>query len=322
MVNILKNNTASPIIVRSVGQTIPASGQITIPPDDYDNLSADADVISKITSGDITVNDGTADLTISEGLQVITAGISVVSSGGVVATFNGRSKFTLTADPSFSSSGNSQRIFQDFLYKDDSADRNDEGWLGTNNGGVALLETTPTGNDYDGIFSLSASNAGQNPALNSFNKNNRTQFGGKPVSFEWRVRVNSLSDGTNTYNLRIGYQNKVDTASGRAASNVTFEYTHSVNSGRWTGVCSSSSTSTVLNSTISVVANTWVRLRADINASGTLVTFYIDDVSFGTINSNIPINTSLRHLAQLERTLGSAGIKELDIDYVAWRMDR
>jgi hypothetical protein len=332
MATILKNTTGSPIIVKSIGQVIAASGQLIVPPDDYDNLSQDATLISKIASGDVVVNDGSQDLSIAYGKQLVLIGVTVDSPGGVTVSFDNNNRVTLDSNGSFSS-GKSQLVFQDFLYNTDNSDRSDQGFIGVNNGGSVVLEGGSSilnlipgqqgaGNDYDGMISLNAVNNGQNPALDSFNKVNKTQLGALAISYEWRVRINNLSDSSNTFIVRLGYQDKVGTSAGRATNNVTFEYTHNVNSGKWTAVCSSNSTSTVLNSNVSLVTNIWTRLRADINSSGTLVTFYIDDISIGTIGTNIPTSKPMRHFAMLERTLGSSGTKTMDIDYVAWRVTR
>lgn len=74
MSKILKNTTGSDIDLDVSGLRIPASGQITVDETQY-LLLASADSITELTtpinSGDIIVNDGTADLSASEGLAYI-----------------------------------------------------------------------------------------------------------------------------------------------------------------------------------------------------------------------------------------------------------
>lgn len=71
MSKILKNNTASPVIITDVGQTVPASSSLTISPSDYDKYAQSSDTIVYIGSSTLTVNDGSVDLTIAEGTSYI-----------------------------------------------------------------------------------------------------------------------------------------------------------------------------------------------------------------------------------------------------------
>jgi hypothetical protein len=72
MSKILKNTTASPIIISDTGVTIPASpGIYTIPSQDYLLWAASSNVVTNIGSGDIIVNDGSSDLDISQGTDLI-----------------------------------------------------------------------------------------------------------------------------------------------------------------------------------------------------------------------------------------------------------
>lgn len=71
MSKILKNNTASNVILSDVGQTVPASGQLTINVQDYWLYATSSDVIVAISSGDLTVNDGSFDLSIADGARLI-----------------------------------------------------------------------------------------------------------------------------------------------------------------------------------------------------------------------------------------------------------
>lgn len=69
---ILKNQTGSPILIADVGITIPASpATYTIQPTDYLLWDASANIITYINNGNIVVNDGTQDLSISSALAYI-----------------------------------------------------------------------------------------------------------------------------------------------------------------------------------------------------------------------------------------------------------
>lgn len=71
MSKILINNTASPQPVADTGVTIAASSNYTIPPQDYLLWAASSNVITLIGAGTLTVNDGSVNLSISEGTDLI-----------------------------------------------------------------------------------------------------------------------------------------------------------------------------------------------------------------------------------------------------------
>jgi hypothetical protein len=73
-VKVLKNTTTSDIEFFEIGQTLPASGQLTVEPTNYGLLSL-PDSISELTplinSGDVVVNDGVEDLSPADALKYI-----------------------------------------------------------------------------------------------------------------------------------------------------------------------------------------------------------------------------------------------------------
>lgn len=71
MSKIIKNQTASPIDISDTGVTIPASGQYTIPAQDYLLWAASDDIIIEIGTQSVVVNDGSTDLGISDGTDLI-----------------------------------------------------------------------------------------------------------------------------------------------------------------------------------------------------------------------------------------------------------
>ncbi len=73
MIKILKNNTASAINL-DIGITVPASSQVTLATQDYDEAAASDDIVTEVGSGNITINDGSNDLSISDGIRLIQGG--------------------------------------------------------------------------------------------------------------------------------------------------------------------------------------------------------------------------------------------------------
>lgn len=72
MSKILKNTTLSPIAVGDTGITIQVSPtDYTIPPQDYPLWASSSDTVTQVGAGNIIVNDGSNDLSISDGVDLI-----------------------------------------------------------------------------------------------------------------------------------------------------------------------------------------------------------------------------------------------------------
>ena len=72
MSKILKNTTGSPVLIVDTGITIPASpATYTIDPNDYLLWASSSNIVTEIGSGVIIVNDGSVDLSISSGTDLI-----------------------------------------------------------------------------------------------------------------------------------------------------------------------------------------------------------------------------------------------------------
>lgn len=72
MSKILKNTTGSTIFIDDTGTLLPILPEtFTIPPQDYWIWAASSDIIGPIGVGDVVVNDGSFDLTISDGTDLI-----------------------------------------------------------------------------------------------------------------------------------------------------------------------------------------------------------------------------------------------------------
>ena len=71
MSKILDNTTGAPINVGDTGVTVDNVTNYTIPPTDYPLWAASSDIITEIGAGNIVVNDGSFDLSISDGTDLI-----------------------------------------------------------------------------------------------------------------------------------------------------------------------------------------------------------------------------------------------------------
>lgn len=215
--------------------------------------------------------------------------------------------------------------FEDFLWSDENAHSSDLGFVGaTGAGGSATFETTaPSDNTYAGRYDVATgttNNATGKAVLHSSGGNNRIMAGGASQTIEWRIRLPTLS-GTPQYNIKVGLQD--GNAIGDPANGVYLYYSSTINSGNWRGVTRNASTSTNVDSSIAVVANTWVKLKMQINSAGTSVEFFVDGVSIGSSSSNIPTGNAMRLMASIEKQgTNSATSRTMNLDYLYYRSER
>lgn len=197
------------------------------------------------------------------------------------------------------------------------------------NGGTATINTAATtGLNAIGMVTLATGTTNNSTgvaSLSLWNSVNKISLGQSPVTIEWRCRVPTLSAANPRYEIRLGLQN-ADTT-GDPTAGVYFSYTSSVNSGQWQGISRSASTSSTVNSSIAVAANTWYRLRAEINATRTNIDFYVDSgsgyVLIGSSTTNIPTTAEvLRPVAKINKGSNSATSRTLDLDWVWWALER
>ena len=71
MSKTLNNSTGSAVALADVGVTVPASGSYTIPQTDYPLFAASSNVVTKVGDGTLIVNDGSSNLSISDGIDLI-----------------------------------------------------------------------------------------------------------------------------------------------------------------------------------------------------------------------------------------------------------
>jgi hypothetical protein len=136
------------------------------------------------------------------------------------------------------------------------------------------------------------------------------------------VQVPTLSDGTNTFTVFAGL---FDTLTGTSVDGCYFSYTNGTNSGAWSVTTVSNSTSTGtsnVTSGITLGAGTWYRLKIVVNAAGTNVDYYIDDVLKVTHTTNIPTGTT-RATGFGINILKSASTtaRFFNLDYVSFRQE-
>ncbi len=140
------------------------------------------------------------------------------------------------------------------------------------------------------------------------------RFGGGVHRLRWDCFQTSLSDGTNTFTLRIGF---IDSPSAEPTDGVYFRYTHSVNSGEWQAVTRAAGVETATDTNVAAIL-TWAFFEIEVNAAGTSAAFYINGVLVATNTTNIPTGANLTGIGvSAIKTAGAANI-EFRVDLMAY----
>jgi hypothetical protein len=183
-------------------------------------------------------------------------------------------------------------------------------------GGTGALIENEAG--HIGIFQLSTASsatgrgsllASINPAIQPFTA------GDGAITFESQIRIPTLSDGTDTYSIRLGFQ---DTATGGVSTDgAYFEYLQTT-SANWRFVTANNSTRTTTegSSPVAVASGSWITLRVDINADATEAKFYVNDTLIATTTTNIPgSGRAFGYGVHILKSVGTAA-RTVDIDYI------
>lgn len=144
---------------------------------------------------------------------------------------------------------------------------------------------------------------------------------GFSYALSWRAAISVLSDGTDTYKVRIGFIDSI--SSSTPVDGAYFEYTHGANSGKWEAVTVSNSTETREDTGITAAITNYSVFKIVVNSDATQVDFYIDGTKTNDITTNI-INDSARttgKVATIEKTAGSTA-RHLYCDYVLFTQTR
>lgn len=138
-------------------------------------------------------------------------------------------------------------------------------------------------------------------------------LGGGAVVVEHRIRIVTLSDGTDTFAVRAGM---FDATSGDGTDSVMVRYTHGTNSGKFQFVTRSNTTETAADTGTTVAANTWYRITITINAGATSASCSINGGAATTNATNVPTGAA-RATAIGFGIIKSAGTtsRNLDADY-------
>ncbi len=160
------------------------------------------------------------------------------------------------------------------------------GNTGTTTGNQTVATVAPADNAL-GVITFSTRTAA-NGGSSLYRSQTGIMLGKGEFTFESRVRVTTLSIATQEFAFAAGLHDSPLNTAKDAVDGVYFIYDRVVSGNNWQCVTASNSVRTTVDSGVPVTAGAWVRLEAVVNASGTSVTYYINDASVATIATNIP----------------------------------
>ena len=141
-------------------------------------------------------------------------------------------------------------------------------------------------------------------------------LGGGFISTVFYCKLPVLSNGTDTYLVTLGL---IDVSSNLTtiSDGVYFTYSDSGSSPDWVANCTKASSTT--STTSNLAADTsWHRYRIDINAAGSSVAFYVDDVALNIspLTTNIP-TLQIAPVLIIQKSAGTTS-RSLAIDYFSF----
>jgi hypothetical protein len=221
-----------------------------------------------------------------------------------------------------------QTDFDDFNRSSIAANSSPMAWVAsTANGGSTTIDTaTPTDSSYVGRVIVSTGTTNNNSgrallvAYNGANKIIPTCGNGvQLIVLEFRVRFPVLSVGGTEFVSLIGFLDGV--SAGDPTNGIFFRYTHNVNSGRFQIINRSANTPTTLDSGITVVENTWYKLKIEITSNNE-VTFFIDNVNVGSTSTNKPTVACKPSVKIEKQTTNTTTARIVDLDYCILKTER
>lgn len=191
-------------------------------------------------------------------------------------------------------------VFEEFL--GDEAGGWSLGWLATDNGGAVDVPSNIAVAGRPGLVRLVGDVSGDTPTLRL--NDVAMTLGGGPILASFFFKTSALSDGTDTYTLRIGMHDAFNATDPTDGVYVT--YTHSANSGKFIGVTRAASSQTTTNLSTTVSANSGYRIDLVANSNASLVEFYVNGTKEGDLSATIPTAPLSAAGFQLLKTAGSA----------------
>lgn len=272
----------------------------------YDSLGTQTNpalnaVLTGYTSGAGTV---AATDTILQAIQKLNGNVAAISSG-----YDPSTSFDQSWDMNYAvASQTTAAVVASQVYCDMTGTNSNVQFpatSGDNARGVAICSTGTTTTGRGGIYAMTDASG-----TASF-----TQTGTGAYVFEARVKLTTLSDGTNTYTAGIGAQSVVHNSFAAGNTGAFFRYTHGTNSGKWQAVTDNGATQTATDTGVTADTN-FALFRIEVNAANTSIAFYINGSLVATNTTNIgAAGTGQLIGAGLLKSAGTTAMT-LEVDYL------
>jgi hypothetical protein len=132
------------------------------------------------------------------------------------------------------------------------------------------------------------------------------------LTFETRIKIPILSVAAQRFVCYNGMQGGISSS---PTDYIRFEYSDTINSGKFLCVSCVGGVTTAVDSGVSVVADTWYILKIVTNSDASSIAFYIDGNLVSTITTNIPSAVDLHTVNQIIKSVGTTQCS-LYVDYV------
>lgn len=171
--------------------------------------------------------------------------------------------------------------------------------------GTAANVTVATGAPQDqthwGAMTFTTGTTNSGRAEMSMGSGTVMELGNSNILYEFLVNIITLSDGTQTWKMRIGLGDTGGTAD--MANGVYFIY-DSTTSANWIRATATASTRTETASSTAVTTG-WNKLRCIVNTAASTCDFYVNGVSIGSNTTNIPTAAFIAPRINVFKTVGN-----------------
>jgi hypothetical protein len=173
-----------------------------------------------------------------------------------------------------------------------------EGLLAISAGAGAAVSVPTAAYDFTnhpGVWGLNtgATSAGRVFLLSEFGQGFHVGVGGLTRHGCWYQSPAVASDAANRYVIRNGFFSMA--LPNTILQGIGFEAQDNQNGNRWQAITEDGIGETSVDTGVAVGTSTYFKMEFEVNALGTSVEYFIDDVSVATITTNIPSGTGFGH---------------------------
>lgn len=191
-----------------------------------------------------------------------------------------------------------------------------EGWTSASSGAGAGIGADAYGRDATeravGSINVQSGTTATGYAIVYKGVSSMTAGNGQFLRLRQRVALETLGSAGERYTAYVGFGDNI--GAGDMTDGCYFRYNDNVNSGKWECVTAAAGVRTATDSTVAAVG-TFCIFEVRINAAGTSVEYYINDVLVATNTTNIPTGANYFGLVfKIEKSVGTTS-RSLHMDW-------